>query len=454
MTVGYDGGRPGAGAAPQREEPADVRRPGTIISHKYRLLRQLASGGMGDVYAAEHLVLKRGFALKFIRPDLAGNETLERRFRKEAETAGRLVSEHIAAVTDFDWDGPGRPYLVMELLEGWDLAQVLKAGPLPAGAVAEIGIQVCRGLAVAHAQGFIHRDLKPANLFLCRRENATMLVKVLDFGIAKDARGDGLDTRPGDPVGTAHYMAPEQIQQSPELDGRADLYSLGVVLYEALSGQRPRRGDSYYSVILHGLHERPAALEAAARQVPPGLAAVVARAMAHRPEDRFASAEELAQALTPFAAAGTPIPWPSEPMHPPKLATGGSNDSPPAAALSRARPRPSRLWIATGASAALVVGAALLFQHRLRTAPIPVNTSAGALEARAVLPAPIPPPSPGTAPSPPPLPQPPARTVRRAEPTRSRGPKRTVVRAERSRGAAQAPPAAGADAFDRNNPYQ
>src|SRR5439155_15454034 len=162
----------------------------------------------------------------------------------EAETAGRLVSDHIAAVTDFDWAKTGEPYLVMELLEGWDLAHVLRWGPLPASIAAQIGVQVCRGLAVAHGQGFVHRDLKPANLFLCRRPDGSFHVKILDFGIAKDSRAAApIDmTRPGDAVGTAHYMAPEQIRQSPTLDGRADLYALGVVLYEALSGKPPRRG--------------------------------------------------------------------------------------------------------------------------------------------------------------------------------------------------------------------
>jgi serine/threonine-protein kinase len=451
-------GKDGAREAPERAEFGAEPRPGAVISRKYRLLRRLASGGMGDVYAAEHVVLKRGFALKFIRPELAGNEILERRFRKEAETAGRLVSEHIATVTDFDWAGPRRPYLVMELLDGWDLAQVLNAGPLPAGTVAEIGVQVCRGLAAAHAQGFIHRDLKPANLFLCRRASAAVLVKILDFGIAKDARAPGVEqTRPGDPVGTAHYMAPEQIQQSPDLDGRADLYALGVVLYEALSGQRPRRGDSYQSVIMHGLHEQPVALEASARQIPPGLAAVVARAMAHRPEDRFPSAEALEQALAPFTAAGAPVYWPDEAMLRPAPAAGWSGDSPPAAAVSHARPRPRRLWIFTGASAALVVGGALLFgPSGHRGAPAPAATPAAALTAPASTPVPVPPPAPApAAAAPPPEPPPP---VRRSDVPRARGPRRTVVRPaarqEAAKPPAPPPPAPGRATYDRNNPYR
>jgi len=432
----------------ERERLTAERGPGTIISAKYLLVRRLASGGMGDVYEAQHLVLGRRFALKFIRPELAGHEPLERRFRQEAETAGRLVSEHITVVTDFDWAGPGQPYLVMELLEGQDLAQVLKAGPLPAATVAEIGVQICRGLAVAHRHGFIHRDLKPANLFLCRRADATMQVKILDFGIAKDARGpSAVETRPGDPVGTAHYMAPEQIRQSPTLDARADLYSLGVVLYEALSGRRPRRGEGYHSVILQGLHERAPSLSQSGQEVPPALAAVVARAMAHAPDERFASAEELERALAPMAAPGASLAWPAQATMPPPLATEAGSGPSPAPAVARTQRRPGRRrWIATGVGAALVVGIAALLDrgaHRAVQVPSEAATSTS---------------PPVTAPPPPPVPERPAAAAPLPAPDRpARGVDSTRSRRRRAPSRTEAPaarPTPPADGFDRRNPYR
>jgi serine/threonine protein kinase len=366
-------------APPELRGPGTVKAPGTIVSGKYLLVRRLAFGGMGDVYQAKHLVLGRHFALKFIRANLTGNEALLRRFRKEAETAGRLVSDHIAAVTDFDWASPTEPYLVMELLEGWDLAQVRKQGPLPAAIVAEIGRQVCRGLAVAHAQNFVHRDLKPSNLFLCRRSSTTFQVKILDFGIAKDIQAaPSLDlTSPGETLGTAHYMAPEQIRQSPSLDGRADLYALGVVLYEALSGQLPRSGGSYHSVIFHGLNQPPAPLESICSDLPAGLAAVVHRAMAYTAADRFATAQDFERALAPFSSSGSRITWqtdvaiapdataaPAEATRPSPATLAPAQPSPaPAALPDKGRRRPWK-WIAGSAATALPILLVLLLPGR------------------------------------------------------------------------------------------
>jgi serine/threonine-protein kinase len=447
MTEGPPGQPPDA-VTPEARPAGAEKPPGTIVAGKYLLVRRLASGGMGDVYEAQHLVLGRRVALKFIRPELAGSEPLLRRFRREAETAGRLVSDHITSVTDFDWARSGEPYLVMELLEGWDLAQVLRSSPLPAGTVAEIGRQVCRGLAVAHARGFVHRDLKPANLFLCRRPDGIVQVKILDFGIAKNAREPaGLDqTRPGDAVGTAHYMAPEQIRQSPALDGRADLYSLGVVLYEALTGTRPRRGDSYYSVVLHGLNETPAPIETG--EVPAGLAEVVMRALAHAPEDRFPSAQELERALAPFAAGPIAVTWQAGATKP--TATASSAQPAPVAPTPRQRPRPARgRWMVTGATAALVASALVLVgrgAHWRGSKAPPVAAAPG--PAAVALP---PPPAPSREQAPAPAPQP--RPEPRDEAPRPRRTRRLATHARPPQpGPARASePAAGG--FVRENPY-
>jgi serine/threonine protein kinase len=288
-----------------REESPDLRLPGTLVSSKYRLVRQIARGGMGDVYEAEHLVIGRRVAVKFLHPRLARDEIYVRRLRLEAEAAGRLRSDHITMVTDFDWAAPGDPYLVMELLEGRDLSQALLSGPLPVTTAVQIAVQLCRGLSVAHGAGLLHRDLKPANVFLCAGGDGVPRVKILDFGIAKVLRGDGDPalTGPDQTMGTAYYMAPEQVGGPTGVDARTDLYAVGVILYEMLSGTRPHPGQSYNEAIHHLLTRSPEPLETLL-QLPAGLAALVSRAMAFDAAARFPSAVALEEALAPFGGLG------------------------------------------------------------------------------------------------------------------------------------------------------
>lgn len=265
---------------------------------------------MGAVYEARHEAIGRRFAIKFMHADLALNASILARFEREAQSAGSLESENIAAVTDFGRAPDGAPYIVMEFLQGEDLSRLLgRNGPLPVPRVANLVIQACRGLEAAHAAGIVHRDLKPENLFVVRRGDGTDLVKVLDFGIAKLRRGNdaGSATKTGTALGTPFYMPPEQARGEKELDHRADVYALGVILYETLSGQKPHQGDGYNAILYKILTQTPARLETLRSNLPAGLADVVHRAMAGEPAARYADVRELMAALSPFAGA-TPAP--------------------------------------------------------------------------------------------------------------------------------------------------
>ena len=257
---------------------------------------------MGTVYEALHVIVKRRFAVKFLRADLAQRRDALSRFQREAAAAGALESENIAQAVDFGIADDGAPYIVMEYLLGRDLARLLKcAGPLPVERAADIVIQACNGIQAAHAAGVIHRDLKPANLYICRRSDESDLVKIVDFGIAKLQAADpgNTITSTGGIVVTPAYMSPEQARGSSLLDERADVYALGVILYELLSGHTPHPGDSHNAVIYH--ISTQAALPLEDRELPTELIAAVMRALATNSEERQASAAEFARQLAPFA---------------------------------------------------------------------------------------------------------------------------------------------------------
>jgi eukaryotic-like serine/threonine-protein kinase len=277
-------------------------RLGQVLADKYRIAAFLGEGAMGTVYEAQHVIVGRRFAVKLLRTELVQQPEIVERFRREAQAAGSLESENIASVVDFGHDPDGVPFLVMEFLAGADLARILaQDGILPVARVVEVAIQVCRGLAAAHAAGIVHRDLKPENLFLTRRGDGSDLVKILDFGIAKllpvGRSPPASLTRTGPAMGTAFYMPPEQARGDKDIDHRADVYALGVIVYEALSGRNPHPGDSYNTVLYHILTQPVARLDGWAPVVPPALAEVVHRALAFDPADRPASAMELAREL-------------------------------------------------------------------------------------------------------------------------------------------------------------
>jgi len=359
----------------------DANRLGELVGGKYRVTRLLARGGMGVVYEAQHAVVLRRFAIKFLRRDLAERRDILARFQREAETAGALQSENVTAAVDFGVSQDGAPYIVMEYLVGESLGDLLqRVGRLPLGRAADLVVQACRGVGAAHAAGIVHRDLKPHNLFVSRRDDGGDLLKVLDFGVAKlQALEDaGSATRTGTLLGTAAYMAPEQARGESVIDHRADVYALGAVLYELVSLKRPHPGESQ-NAILHHIATQPAVpLGVVQPDLPPAFVDLVERALASDPAARPGSAEVMARELGPFARREV---WPAgrqdaevapgEPPSPPAAGpdTRFAPDGPPHAAASGgqarepatpiAAPRAVRTrakWVVGGSLVVLAVG--------------------------------------------------------------------------------------------------
>ena len=274
--------------------------PGTMVTPAVRLLRPLRRGGMGSVWVAEHTGLHTDVAVKFLSAELASDETSVGRFAREAAAASQVKSPHVVQMFDHGVTDEGVPFIVMELLEGEDLTRRLTVGPLPAPVVSRIVTQVAKALTRAHEKGIVHRDIKSDNIFLCDVGSDEVFVKLLDFGIAKggvEARTMSGQTATGSLVGTPHYMSPEQAVGARDLDHRSDLWSLGMVAFEALTGRRCFEADTLGALVLE-IHTaempRPSAIN---RALPTELDAWFFTACARKAADRFASAKEMADAL-------------------------------------------------------------------------------------------------------------------------------------------------------------
>ena len=272
-----------------------------LLSGRYRLEAELGHGGMGVVYRASDLMMKRPVAVKLIRAadGVALDEEVAGRFLREAKNTARIQQEHIIEVFDLGRSETGDLYMVMELLEGESLSVKLRReGRMTPPATVHVGRQICDALDVAHNAGIIHRDLKPANVMLVRRGPDDAFVKVLDFGVAKSYSPDQETqlTHTGMLVGTVEYMAPEQIM-GKVVDGRTDIYSLGVVLYRMLLGRPPFKDGGVPAMIHHHLNVMPKPLHELVPDVPGELDRVVLRCLAKRPEQRYETMAELARAL-------------------------------------------------------------------------------------------------------------------------------------------------------------
>jgi hypothetical protein len=282
----------------------DPIRLGEILLGKYRVEGILGRGGMGIVVLARHLTLDDRVAIKFLLPDLLGEDELVQRFLREARAAVRIRSQHIARVSDVGRMESGAPYIVMEYLEGKNLSAVIaEDGPLALDLAVDLVLQASEALAEAHAQQIVHRDVKPSNLFLARHADGSPCMKVLDFGISKMPGGqDHALTRTGAIFGSPLYMSPEQLRSARDVDARSDIYSLGVVLYELVTGQVPFRGDDLPQLVYKIMSEPPIAPRTLRPEVPVALERAILAAMARDREHRFQTVADLAFALAPVAS--------------------------------------------------------------------------------------------------------------------------------------------------------
>jgi serine/threonine-protein kinase len=273
--------------------------PGQLVTSNVQLVQKLGEGGMGAVWVADHLTLHTRVAVKFMSQQLAMDGAANARFSREAAAAAQIKSPHVVQSYDHGVTAEGTSFIVMELLEGEDLGERIKGqGPLSMRDTGEILSQCCKALARAHALGIVHRDIKPDNIFLVNTEE-DIFVKILDFGIAKisDPAAGFQMTSTGAMMGTPYYMSPEQFVNSKAVDGRADLWSLAVVVYHCLTGRVPFDGDTFPALcIAVDKGEFPPATQVMPA-LPPQLDAWFAKALSRNPADRFASARDLAESF-------------------------------------------------------------------------------------------------------------------------------------------------------------
>ena len=281
---------------------------GTTVAGKYRVDRLIGRGGMGAVFQATNLAIGKRVALKFLDHEAAANREASQRFQREAEAAGMAESAHIVQIFDSGVTDAGLPFLVMELLTGEDLRTRLRREQrLSVGSALRIVSQVLRALMRAHEAGIVHRDLKPDNVFLCARDDDPSFVKIVDFGISKVARVRMADTltRRGTVLGTAFYMSPEQAQSFADIDGRTDLFSVGAILFEMLTGKPPHVARTYEAVLIAiCTHDAPD-VRASAPEVPEAVAQLIGRALKRERNERFQSAEEFLAAIAQVEASST-----------------------------------------------------------------------------------------------------------------------------------------------------
>lgn len=384
-------------------EPAFDTKLGQLLLGRYRIVRKLGEGGMGAVYEGKHELIGKRLAIKCLHTQYTSNKEVVERFHREAHAATSVGNEHIIEVSDVGAFDDGAPFIVMEYLDGIEFGKLIeREGSLPIGRLVHIVSQVCEALAAAHARGIVHRDMKPENIYLIRRGSDSDFVKVLDFGISKmresnEALGGGL-TKTGMALGTPYYMPPEQAQGVRDLDHRADVYAVGVILYQGLTGRLPFDAESYPALMVKILTE-PALPPRMFRQgVPELLDQIVMQAMAKDRNQRFQNIEALAQALEQFhgiddapvmlasarpSAAGetTPFTW-TQKQGETKAGTAASSTAPK---------KPVGLLLGGAALGLVLVGGGLALMRSGKAPDRPPNM---------VAPSPAPTPAPTPAPQP------------------------------------------------------
>jgi serine/threonine protein kinase len=354
---------------------AQLPQPGDMIAGKYVLDRLLGQGGMGAVFAARHLKLSKAVAIKIMLAD-ASNPEAAQRFRNEGRAAANIQNDHVVRVEDVD-EEMGYAYMVLELLEGDDLSQILDDQPqrrLPPHVAVNYVMQALRGIAQAHAIGIVHRDLKPSNLFLARRADGSTVVKVLDFGISKAQGSSPLAAAPHAltstkaMLGSPLYMSPEQLRSSKNVDPRADIWAMGVILYELITGTLPYMADNLGELFAAILEDAPVPPRQRDPSLSPALEQIILRCLSRKPEDRFQSAMELAHALQPFLQPQRPLTNPpissaamTQGMGPPAFGVVTPNGSAPGVAVAPGMPQVGLIqtnsaWQSTGGGTALRSG--------------------------------------------------------------------------------------------------
>jgi serine/threonine protein kinase len=385
-------------AETQVQEPPDELLD-TLVGGKYRVVRRIGKGGFGAVYEVRHSDLNKRFAMKVLLPELSQRADVVRRFRNEALAASAIGNEHIVEVVDIGLLPSKAHYLLLEFLDGEDFAHLIeREGPLSLGRTARIVTELCEGLAAAHAKGIVHRDLKPENIFLLQRKRSPDFVKILDFGISKFSEGAGgiagLETDTNAILGTPYFMSPEQLNSSKHVDARADLYSVGVILFRALTGALPFTGVSFGAIVLEVMTQPIPDVRTLRPDLPEALTGIVSRLLAKSRDDRTPDCETLISELEPFLgldAAPSVAPSrasiafdatlapadatsPATPRAPLASAAAALEDSTSATSLASApRPKPSRAAVvAASATVGLVVTLSAVAALRERTPSPPV----------------------------------------------------------------------------------
>ena len=303
---------------------------GSVMDGRYRIEQRIGDGGMGVVYRATHVVLKKPFALKVMRADRSTDPNIVQRFMREARAASGIGHPNIVNINDFGTSEDGSAYLAMEFLDGVTLAEAMQSGPIPFARALDIFIQIAGALEAAHEQGIVHRDLKPENIMVVRAGKQNELVKVLDFGIAKVKNAAAKITQTGLVFGTPHYMSPEQAAGQP-VDHRSDIYSLGVIMYQVLAGELPFAAESLMALMTKHMFEPAPSLRESGHAVPSALDAIVARCLQKKPELRHASMRELESDLRRVQLSPVSEPRPAAPLSAFSLSASFAASAPPGA---------------------------------------------------------------------------------------------------------------------------